>query len=891
MKKISRFLFFVALAPFASGCLATPRAVSSENSKLVLKANWAIQSSAKVQASGEVLSTNQFKPVGWYSASVPTTVLNALLENKAYADPYFGMNLRSIPGTHYPIGENFANLPMPTDSPFKVPWWYRREFLLPPGYEGKTIWLHFDGINFRANIWLNGHRVADSSHVAGAFRFYEFDVTPFVKTGKANALAVEVFPPQPDDLGITWVDVNPTPPDKNMGIWHEVYLSASGPVALRYPQVVSRLDLPSLDVAHLAVNANLRNASGHTARGVLAGQIENAEFRQEVELGPHETKHVTFAPDRFPQLNLAHPRLWWPWQMGSQNLYALKIEFRINGQVSDSQETHFGIREVTSELTPEGYRLFSVNGKKILIRGAGWWSDMLLRPSPERQEAEIRYAREMNLNCLRMDGKFEDDHFLDLADRYGILLMPGWCCCDHWEKWKDWKEEDYAISVESLRDRIRWFRNHPSILCWLNGDDNPPPENVAQSYVKVLKEEDWPNPYLASATGKPAAVTGDTGLKMTGPYEWVPPGYWLADTLHGGAFGFITETSPGPAIPPIQGLREFIPPDHLWPIDEYWDYHAGGGVFKNIKVYTQALNARYGAATGAEDFAKKAQVMDYEGQRAMFEAYGRNKYHATGVLQEMLNNAWPSLVWVLYDYYLRPAGGYFGTKKACEPLHVQYSYDDRSIVVVNSYYREFKNVKVTAAVYNLDLSEKFSKQVSLDVPPDSATRALTLPAIQGLTPTYFIKLDLEDSGARIVSRNFYWMSTKPDVLDWEKTVWYYTPTKSFADMTGLETLPNVELKGSSTTAVEGNENVTRVKVQNPTNRLAFFIHLRVTKGQHGEDVLPIRWDDNYFELIPGETREVSATYARKDLQGYSPAVVMEGWNVRRASLHPGDSPQ
>jgi exo-1,4-beta-D-glucosaminidase len=371
---------------------------------------------------------------------------------------------------------------------------------------------------------------------------------------------------------------------------------------------------------------------------------------------------------------------------------------------------------------------------------------------------------------------------------------------------------------------------------------------------------------------------------MTGPYDYVPPAYWLTDQKHGGAFGFITETSPGPAIPPLESLREFIPPDHLWPIDEYWDYHAGGGVFKNIKIYTQALNARYGEATGVEDFAKKAQVMDYEGQRAMYEAYGRNKYISTGVLQEMLNNAWPSLIWVLYDYYLRPAGGYFGTKKACEPLHVQYSYDDRSIVVVNSYYRAFQGVKVTASVYNLDLSEKFSQQVSLDVSPDSTHRVLVIPEIEGLTATYFIRLTLEDSGGKVVSTNWYWLSTQPDVPDGEKTTWWDTPTKSFADLTGLATLPQVRLQGSSTSENRGDDTVTHVTVENPTGKLAFFVHLRITKGREGKEVLPILWEDNYFELMPGEKRDVTATYPTKEVQGITPVVEVEAWNAVKSSL-------
>ena len=584
MKKHSHFLVVLVLASAGSPYLAIGQDNSSGNSKLMLRENWKIQSSAKGQAGGDVLSSTQFTPKAWYPASVPTTVLNALIENKVYPDPYFGMNLRSIPGTQYPIGENFSNLPMPPDSPFRVPWWYRQEFQLPLDYRGKTIWLHFDGINFQANIWLNGHQIADSSKVAGSFRVYEFDITRLAKVGTPNVLAVEVFPPQPNDLGITWVDVNPAPPDKDMGIWHEVYLTASGPVALRYPQVVPQLDLPSLDSAHLTVSAGLQNATAQNIKGVLAGKIENIDFQQEVELRAGEMKRVTFTSQRFHQLNLSNPRLWWPWQMGPQNLYTLAIEFRIEGEVSDSQEVHFGIREVTSELTAEGYRLFRINGQKILIRGAGWWSDMLLRRSPERQEAEIQYARDMNLNSLRMDGKLEDDNFLKLADQSGILLLPGWCCCDHWERWQDWKAEDFPIAEESLRDRLRQLRNHPCILSWLNGDDNPPPEKVAKLYVKVLQEENWPNPYLASATGKPAAVTGETGVKMTGPYEWVPPSYWLTDKQNGGAFGLITETSPGPAIPPIESLRKFIPVEHLWPIDQYWDFHAGGGEFKNGSI-------------------------------------------------------------------------------------------------------------------------------------------------------------------------------------------------------------------------------------------------------------------------------------------------------------------
>jgi exo-1,4-beta-D-glucosaminidase len=366
---------------------------------------------------------------------------------------------------------------------------------------------------------------------------------------------------------------------------------------------------------------------------------------------------------------------------------------------------------------------------------------------------------------------------------------------------------------------------------------------------------------------------------MTGPYEYVPPIYWYADKTRGGAFGFITETSPGPAVPPLESLKKFLPKDHLWPIDEFWDYHTGGGPFHDLKVFTQALGARYGEATSVEDYARKAQMMTYEGQRAMYESYGRNKYVSTGVLQEMLNQAWPSLIWQLYDYYLRPGGGYFGTKKACEPLHIQYSYDDRSVVIVNSYFKPFQQMKARAAVYDLDLKERFNKEVTADVGEDSSTRVFVIPEIDGLTPTYFVNLALLDSAGQTVSSNFYWLSTKPEVLDWEKSTWYYTPTKAFADFTALEKLPKVALKVASRISHHEEEDTMRVVVTNPTPHLALAVHLRITKGRGGEEVLPILWGDNYFALMPGEKREVGGTYHHDDLRGEPPVVEVDGWNV------------
>jgi exo-1,4-beta-D-glucosaminidase len=649
-----------------------------------------------------------------------------------------------------------------------------------------------------------------------------------------------------------------------MGLWRDVWIAATGPVAIRYPVVTTHL----AGGAQLGVRAELTNASAAATEGVLKGKIETMEFSQPVKLAAHETKVIHFAPVRVEK-----PRLWWPAQVGPQNLYPLDLTFETGGKVSDTSHSEFGIREVTSELDAKGHRLFHINGKNILIRGAGYTFDMLLRSSPERQEAELRYVRDMNLNAVRMEGKLEDDHFLELTDRMGILVLAGWCCCDHWEKWAQWDREDETVAVESLRDQLRRLARHPSVFDWLYGSDNPPPPKIEQLYLDAIKDVEWPNPYQSSATAKKTPA-GETGVKMTGPYEYVAPSYWLLDTKAGGAHGFNTETSPGPAPPPIESLRRMLPADKLWPINPAWDYHAGGGQFKNIHVFTEALDKRYGPSKSAEEYARKAQVMAYEGHRAMFEAFGRNKYTSTGVIQWMLNNAWPGMIWHLYDWYLRPGGSYFGAKKACEPLHVQYSYDDRSIVVVNSYYQPFANMKVAATAYNLDMSMKFSREAKMDAGPDSSTRVFNVPEIAGLSGTWFLQLKLENPQGKTVSENFYWFSTTAETLQWDKGTWYTTPTKSFADYTALETLPAVALKVASKSA----ERSTTVTVTNPSRSLAFAVHLKVKKGADGEEVLPVLWEDNYFSLLPGQTRQVTATYG--SLGNAKAVVQVDGWNVK-----------
>jgi exo-1,4-beta-D-glucosaminidase len=860
---------------------------------LRLSSNWSIQSSLKVPEKGEAVSNASFQG-SWLPAEIPATVVTAQIKKGVLPDPFYGMNLRHVPGVTYPIGENFSNLPTDPESPYAVSWWYRTVFTLPRDYSEKVIWLNLRGINYRANVWLNGKQIADSKQVVGAWRTYEFNVTDAVKNG-ANALALQIWPPTDKSLAITFVDWNPAPPDRNMGIWRDVYLTTTGPVAVRNAAVISKVDSPANNSAHLTITAFLKNATAQPVKGTLKGRIENIEFSQSVELAPNENKDVTFTPDSFAKLNLSHPRLWWPTQMGTPNLYDLHFSFDIDGKVSDTSHIRFGIREITSEVSefaPGRFkRLFKINGKNILIRGGGWTPDMMVRWDARRSEDELRYVRDMGLNTVRLEGKLEPEQFYEMTDEMGILVMAGWCCCDYWEHWSEWAPEDFDIAQASLRDQMYRLRSHPSLLMWMNGSDNPPPPDVEQTYLNTEKQLLWPNPIVSSATAKPAEITGESGAKMSGPYEYVAPSYWMLDPHNqaslqtcneggcGGAYGFNTETSMGPAVPPIESVRRMIPADHLWPIDDYWNFHAGGGEFKTIKVFTDALNARYGTAASAEDFTFKSQLMTYEGVRAMYEAYSRNKYTSTGVIQWMLNNAWPSMIWHLYDYYLLPGGGYFGAKKAMQTLDPVYGYDDHSVWLVSSQYVDASRLKVAAHVFNIDGTKKFSKEVTADAAPDSTAKLFEIPQIDGLAGTYFLDLRVSDSNGRQLGSNFYWLSMKPETLDWTKSNWYTTPTESYADYTALAQLPKVKLNVSTRSERVGNEEATHVVLENPGKTLAFFLRLKINKGKGGEEILPVLWQDNYVSLLPGEKREISATYHSADLGNAKPDVEVSGWNV------------
>ena len=535
-------------------------------------------------------------------------------------------------------------------------------------------------------------------------------------------------------------------------------------------------------------------------------------------------------------------------------------------------------------------RLFSINGKNILIRGGGWSPDMMLREDPQRLRDEFRYVQDMGLNTIRLEGKLETKEFFDLADERGILLIAGWCCCDHWEHWPNWKPQDFTIAEQSLRDQMYRLRGHPSLIAWMNGSDNPPPPDVEQTYLKVEKELLWTNPVVSSATAKLAGFSGESGVKMTGPYEYVAPSYWQTDKIDsrtaqcnqggcGGAYGFNTETSMGPAVPPIESIRAMVGKDHLWPIDDTWNYHAGGGAFKDIHVFTDALNARFGPATSAEDYAVKVAAADLR----------RRARHVRGLQPQQVHlhrrdpvDAEQRLALDdLAPLRLLPAPGrrlfrrQEGDGVAASgvwlrrPLGLAGQQPVRGRQRVEAH-RQGSQPRHDREVFQGSLARCRRRQHQQD--PDSARHRRPEPDVfPGPAAAGFLR---QTGGS-----NFYWLSTKPETLDWEKSNWYTTPTSSYADYTALSQLPKVKLKVTDHTERKGEEAITHVTLENPSKSLAFFVRLKVNKGKGGDEILPVVWQDNYISLLPGEKREVTATYRAQELGTAQPAVEVSGWNV------------
>jgi exo-1,4-beta-D-glucosaminidase len=383
---------------------------------------------------------------------------------------------------------------------------------------------------------------------------------------------------------------------------------------------------------------------------------------------------------------------------------------------------------------------------------------------------------------------------------------------------------------------------------------------------------------LSSASAAPTTVSGASGVKMTGPYDYVAPSYWYVDQKHGGAYGFNTETSPGPAIPSLASRQKFLPDPEAWPPSAAWSYHYGSGKFSTLQVFDAAMEAIYTKPRSAAEYERLAQTMEYDSERAMFEAYSKNKYASTGVIQWMLNNAWPSMTWHLYDYYLDAGAGYYAVKKACEPLHIQYSYDDLSIVVVNSTYTPAANLHARVRVYSLAGKEIYSSQAIVDAAADSAQRVISIPEslYQSSDRILFIDLTLADASGNVVSRNFYWVPTTLTTFDWQKTDYTHTPAVRHEDLTALTSLTpsKVTARAEIETTPRGRE--LRLHLNNSSVELAFQISAAL-RTPSGGLIAPVFWSDNWIELLPGESRSLTALLP--DAASVGSIVQISGWNI------------
>eukprot|EP01114_Cavostelium_apophysatum_P018472 TRINITY_DN5716_c0_g1_i1.p1 TRINITY_DN5716_c0_g1~~TRINITY_DN5716_c0_g1_i1.p1 ORF type:complete len:872 (-),score=202.83 TRINITY_DN5716_c0_g1_i1:1-2616(-) len=836
--------------------------------------NWRLESSSNLQGiGGNAISLSDYDDSQWLPVQVPCTVMACLLQNKVYTGLYFGMNMASVNTTQ-----------------FDIPWWYRTEFQASSSDSTKTFLLDFRGINYKANIFVNGALIANESTAIGTFRYFEFDITSQIIFGQNNALAVEIIRPidlaLPDnnnstDLAITFVDWTVYPQDSNMGLWRSVHLKVvDAQASMAYPVVVTTVLSEDYSFAELMVMIEVTNHGEQEITGALTVNLLGDSLTQKFYLEGNQRSQIIFNAEEYPLLDVKNPVLWWPWQMGEPNMHNITFQLQVGSTISQTHQTKFGIRQANSFIDQNTYRRFTVNNQLILVRGGGYSPDLFLRSTHDWHKQHFVYMRDMNLNAIRLEGKMENDDFFDLADEMGMLVLPGWCCCDAWQHWDVWGPAQYDISRESLRSQVKRLRIHPSILTFLYSSDELPPEEVELNYLPVFDEEYWPASTVASASEYTSNISGDTGVKMTGPYSWVPPNYWLEDNGTyglGGAYGFFTEGGPGENPLTYESLVRTLDEEYLWPINEQWNYHCANpiGMFRNLDHFIPPLYARYGNATSAVDFSEKSQVAAYEGHRAFFEGYSRNKYLSTGLIQWMQNNAWPQMLWHLYDYYMNPGGSYFGTKKACEPLHIMYSYNDSSIWVINSLYETTQPFKAIAQAYNIpdnSLIHETSMKVA-SVGPDSATNLFTLPTFTNTSEAYFLRLQIVQDD-NIISNNVYWLSVQPDVLDWNASTWYRTPCSSFADFTSLQKLPAVDVKASLVTATSTTASVA---VSNPSDTtVAFFIRLRL--AVNGTDILPILWEDNYFSLWPGESIDVQATYELNEASPNDIELITEVWN-------------
>jgi hypothetical protein len=855
----------------STGCAGWhPPAPAPVPADMEISSGWQLQDVTKIPQGGETVSRAIYAPSHWHAAVVPGTVLTSLVADRVYPEPLYGENNRPDK-----IPEKLS----------RTSYWYRTQFVVPIPYEGRQVWLNFDGINYIADVWLNGNHLGE---VKGAFARGNFDVTKFVYPGESATLAVRILPPpHPGDpleqtvrngtgrnggilsedgptflctLGWDWI---PGIRDRDMGIWQRVFLSATGPVVIENPLVASDLPLPKIDEADLSIEATVRNVSNVQQKGVLHGTIESIDFKVPLSLQPNESHLVKLTPATTSQLHLRNPRLWWPNGYGPQNLYRLHLSFEVNGNApSDARDINFGIRKITYSVPNSDNLTVSVNGVPIMCRGGNWGMDEALKRIPrERLEACVRLHQLANLTMIRnWVGQSTSEDLYDMCDKYGILV---------WDEFFQPNPSDGPNPVDTdmflanVREKVLRFRNHPSIAIWCGRNEGKPPPAIDEGIQKIMAELEPMRLYHSSSTE-------GHGVRSGGPYSWqVPRNYYTAFR------GFPLEpfkTEIGPvSIPTIEAIHAMMPQKDWEIVNDDWAEHdlcRGAQQGRFSQPYAIVMSQRYGKLANLADFVRKAQLANYEAHRALYEGRNSKMFNpCTAVLLWMSNPSQPSFVWQIYSHDLEPNASLFGAKKGCEMIHIQMNQNDFHAMVINNTPVALDGYSASVRIFNLDGSLQQEKKIVVNAKASAANDLGEIIFPKELSPVHFVKLELHDAKGQLISENFYWRA----------------PNEHVDDLTALETLPTTPLDVTIARHDANGNCLLDVTLANHTSSVALMAHLQLRKQDSSARVLPVYYSDNYVSLLPGESRTISIEAASNDLGKENPLVVLDGWNVTTES--------
>lgn len=777
-----------------------------------------------------------------YQVTVPCTVAGALNQAGVFGEDLF------LEDRYQAVDKSI----------FDQPWVYTTRF---NAEKGQCTILRFNGLNYRADIDLNGRRIASADTTCGTFCVREMDVTSLVKS--RNTLKITVYRAQSGELNHGYVDWNPRALDESMGITGPVELISTPDVQVQDVFVKPVVKPENLTAASILVNCLVRNRSSRAVEGILRGTYESGQFSAPVKLEAGEARTITI------EEKVESPRIWWTREMGSPELYHLDVAFVKDNVVSHSKSVRFGLRDIQGIVDANGHRQFFLNGRPVLVKAAGWTDDLFMQDTPESLALQVGLVADMGLNCIRFENIWGlDDTVYDLCDEQGILTLVGFSCQWEWEDYCGLKEtkgygcindpasEDMAVRY--FRDQVLRLRNHASLIGWLTGSDRIPNARLEKRYFDIYNQLEY-RPYICSAKGL-TSLAGPSGMKMAGPYEWVAPDYWWTDTRNGGAYGFNTETGPGLNIPQTENLRRTVGEQDLWPIGPNWAYHctASSSHMNSTAFQEKVMAGVYGKAADLQDYMRKAHALDYDSERAMFEAFRGNVPRATGIVQWMLNSAWPSLYWQLYDWWGVPTAGYYGTKAACKPVQLVYNYADGCVWAVNETVPE---TTLTASLKVYDVNSRLIREEQKEITSRAYAPVKVFDKIAG---PCFVSLSL--SGAH-KAHNFYALPARNSVYG--KGDWWGAETLEYPDLRFVAALPQAAVRLTT-----GEDGITLTN----TSDVIAYQNILKAKDEDGNLIPGAFWSDNFFSLAPGESRTVTCTLPQEVT---FVNIGLEGWNAKR----------